>query len=229
MATVYVVEDDDNIRELIVYTLQANEHNAVGFKAAPPFYKALAEAAPDVVLLDIMLPGEDGLQILSRLRQKAPFERLPVMMITAKDSEYDKVLGLDSGADDYLAKPFGMMELVSRVNALLRRTRPIPKDDTALTQGALTILPSRHQVKVAGRPVVLTLKEYELLHLLMRHPGLVFSRGQLLDKVWGYTYSAESRTVDVHIRSLRKKLGKPAAGHIQTVRGVGYKFSGEEL
>lgn len=226
MPTVYMVEDEANIRELVVYTLSASGFDAAGFPDAAAFDAALAEKAPDLVLLDIMLPGEGGLSILRRLRQSGATRALPVIMLTAKDTEYDKVIGLDAGADDYLAKPFGMMELVSRIRALLRRTvsgAPQGPGGKVLRRGGILLSPEKHEVTLGGRPLTLTLKEYELLQLLMENPGIVFSRDTLLERIWGYSYEGETRTVDVHVRSLRQKLA--ASAHtIETVRGVGYRF-----
>lgn len=219
---IYLVEDDDNIRELVLYTLRSTGFEAMGFPDAEQFWKTLPQAMPDLVLLDIMLPDEDGLQILRRLRDAAETERLPVIMLTAKGTEYDKVVGLDSGADDYIPKPFGMMELISRVKALLRRTtKPAMGQD--FRSRLLTVDAKGHAVTVNGRPIVLTLKEFELLCVLIENRDTVLTRDRLLNQIWGYSYSGETRTVDVHIRTLRQKLGE-ADGHIETVRGVGYRF-----
>lgn len=221
--TVFVVEDDKNIRELVVYTLQAAGFEAAGFEAAGPFYTALAGGRlPDVVLLDIMLPGQDGLAILRRLRGGAATSQLPIMMLTAKGEEHDRVLGLDAGADDYIAKPFGMMELVSRVKALMRRIAPEKEQLVELKVGGVRILPQKREVTANGKPVTLTMKEFDLLETLLRSPGIVHSRDVLMEQVWGYDYGGETRTVDVHIRSLRQKLGS-CADVVETVRGVGYK------
>lgn len=221
--TIYLVEDDENIRELVLYTLRAAGFEAVGFSVAQPFWQRLAQKLPSLVLLDIMLPGgEDGISILNRLRAQDATRELPVMMLTAKASEYNKVQGLDSGADDYLAKPFGMMELVSRVKALLRRAAmPAPQQELAVA--GIVVNLSRHRVMAAGQPVQLTLKEFELLCRLMQNAGVVQSRTQLLTQVWGYTFEGETRTVDVHVRTLRRKLGV-CGGAIETVRGVGYRI-----
>ncbi|MEA5059620.1 MAG: response regulator transcription factor [Candidatus Pelethousia sp.] len=218
---IYYVEDDVNIRELVVYTLGKSGLSSLGFANGAEFCQALESHAPELVLLDIMLPGEDGIALLRRLRQDVRTASIPVMMITAKGSEYDTVVGLDSGADDYLAKPFGMMELVSRVRALLRRAGQGAQRRT-LSCGAVTLDHDRHEVRVSDQPVSLTLKEYDLLHFLVRNPGMVFTREKLLSDVWGYDYEGGTRTVDVHVQTLRQKLGE-SAKIIQTVRGVGYR------
>ena len=221
---IYLVEDE-SIRELVVYTLNSQGMEAEGFGTPSDFWKALEERVPDLVLLDIMLPQEDGLEILKKLRQRGDTRELPIAMLTAKGSEYDTVRGLDSGADDYIPKPFRMMELVSRIKALLRRSGKATGSDMEYTLDNLYVSQKKHQVKVDGKEVVLTLKEFELLLLLLSNPGIVFTRAQLLDKIWGYQFDGESRTVDVHIRTLRQKLGE--AGHcIETVRGMGYKIGG---
>ena len=227
MALIYMVEDEANIRELVVYTLNARSFTARGFAGAAAFYAALKTERPALVLLDIMLPGENGLDILRRLRRQKDTRTLPVIMLTAKDTEYDKVIGLDAGADDYLTKPFGMMELVSRVKSLLRRVENYGGEappQQALVAGPIRLTPQKHTVEVNGVPLALTLKEYDLLLMLMERPGIVLNRDVLLEQIWGYTYEGETRTVDVHIRSLRQKLG-PAANAIETVRGVGYRFT----
>lgn len=219
---IYCVEDDAGIRELMVYALNAAGLEAKGFPDGASFWEALHGQKPDLVLLDIMLPGEDGIEILKRLRSSAATSDIPVIMATAKGTEYDKVLGLDLGADDYLAKPFGMMEMVSRVKAVLRRTGP-REDEDILQSGGLTVNLREHTVTVDGKRIELTLKEFELLKALMASPGTVFTRGQLLDTVWGAAYEGETRTVDVHVGTLRSKLG--ACGEmLATVRGVGYRW-----
>jgi len=220
---IYYVEDDDNIRELVVYTLTQMNLPAQGFAESASFWAAVKKETPGLVLLDIMLPGEDGLHILHTLRSSSETASLPVMMITAKGAEYDKVNGLDQGADDYLAKPFGMAELVARVRALLRRSAP--KAEDCLTFGSLTLDRRAHAVLVDHQPVALTLKEYELLRLLMENKGTAFTREQLLDRIWAYGFDGGTRTVDVHVRTLRAKLG-PCCDMIETVRGVGYRFGG---
>ncbi len=220
---IYCVEDDNSIRELMVYTLRASGFQAAGFENAAAFWQAMGEGEkPELVMLDLMLPDEDGIEILKKLRSYVVTAKIPVILATAKGTEYDKVIGLDLGADDYLAKPFGMMEMVSRIRAVLRRTTP----ETApglLTCGILEMNENSHQVKVDGAPVELTLKEYALLRLLLQNPGRVFTRDNLLQTVWDSDFVGETRTVDVHIATLRTKLGK-AASCIRTVRGVGYRL-----
>lgn len=225
---IYYVEDDTNIRELALYALRQSGLEAEGFAKAEPFFAACRVRLPDLVLLDIMLPCIDGMQVLARLRDEPATAQLPIMMLTAKGTELDKVQGLDSGADDYLAKPFGMMELVSRCKALLRRARQdfqTPGD--RLTCGPVNMDVRAHEVHVDGVPVELTLKEFELLRALIVHEGQALSRTQLLEDVWHITFVGETRTVDAHIQTLRRKLSDacPGADHlIQTVRGVGYRI-----
>lgn len=219
---VYCVEDDSGIRDLMIYALKASGFDAKGFADGREFFAAFSENLPEIVLLDIMLPGEDGLSILKKLRSNAATARLPVIIATAKGTEYDKVIGLDSGADDYLAKPFGMMEMVSRVKALLRRSRPEAVKDE-LTIGDLCLSTAEHIVKAGDKTIDLTLKEFNLLKLFLENKGLVFTREQLLSKIWGEQFIGESRTVDVHIATLRTKLGK-WGDCIKTVRGVGYRM-----
>lgn len=221
---IYLVEDDDSIRELVLYTLHTTGFEAEGFRNAANFWQALEKELPQLVLLDIMLPDEDGLHILKRLRAGAETADLPVMMLTAKSSEYDRVVGLDSGADDYMPKPFGMMELVSRVRALLRRAAKPAAEDKLFTASSLAVDVKRRAVTVDGEPVILTYKEFELLCYLLENRGVVLSRDQILTKIWDYNYSGETRTVDVHIRTLRQKLGD-AGALIETVRGVGYRLA----
>lgn len=218
---IYCVEDESNIRELMVYTLKASGFEAQGFENSEGFWSAVREQQPKLIILDIMMPGEDGLTVLKKLRGSPATADIPVILATARDSEYDKVIGLDSGADDYLAKPFGMMEMVSRIKAVLRRTAP--KKSNVLTCGKLSLDGNRHAVTVNGKPVMLTLKEFDLLKLFMDHPGQVFTRSHLLSEVWGTGFSGETRTVDVHIGTLRTKLFE-VGDLIQTVRGVGYKM-----
>ncbi len=219
---IYFVEDDNGIRELVVYTLSGASMEAQGFEKPSLFWKAMEQQLPDLILLDIMLPEEDGLTILKKLRRNKRTERIPVMMLTARSSEYDKVIGLDSGADDYLPKPFGMMELIARVRALLRRTQQDAETD-GYRVGCLYVSPERHIVQVDGENVILTRKEFEMLLLLLRHENMVLTREQFLDQVWGYAFDGENRTVDVHIRTLRQKLGE-AGAYIRTIRGIGYKL-----
>ncbi len=220
---IYLLEDDDSIRDLVLYTLQSQGMEAKGFPRPSAFWEAMAEHIPSLVLLDIMLPEEDGISVLKTLRSSARTCRLPVIMLTAKGTEYDKVLGLDAGADDYLAKPFGMLELLSRIRALLRRTR---QETDTYRCGVLTVDQTRHIVTVNGREVVLTQKEFEVLCLLLKNRGQVLSRERLIEDVWGYAFTGESRTVDVHVRTLRQKLGE-AGAYIETVRGYGYKIGRE--
>ena len=226
---VYYVEDDKNIRELTVYALGQGGIEARGCANDAEFRRACAERTPDAVLLDIMLPEEDGLSILRKLRADPDTRATPVMMLTAKGTEYDTVLALDAGADDYVQKPFRMMELLSRIRALIRRSEGYGTPAGAVEYQAehLEVSPARHLVRVDGKDVTLTLKEFELLCLLLENKGIVLSRDRILDKVWGDAMGRESRTVDVHIRTLRQKLG-PAGGCIETVRGIGYKLKGAD-
>ena len=221
---IYLLEDDSNIRDFVLYALNGQDMEAEGFERPSEFWEALSRRMPDLLLLDIMLPEEDGMEILRKLRAKPDTRRLPVIMLTAKDTEFDRVLGLDEGADDYVAKPFSMLELVSRIRAVLRRSGGSAAD---FRLGRLYISPEKHQVQVDGQDVALTLKEFELLRILLENRGRVLTRTQLQDHVWGYEFDGESRTVDVHIRTLRQKLG--ACGEIiETVRGVGYKIGDGE-
>lgn len=224
---VYLVEDDDNIRELVVYTLNRSGMEAKGFARPSLFYEALTEQLPSLVILDIMLPEEDGLRVLMNLRERPDTGKLPIMMLSAKASEYDKVNGLDSGADDYVTKPFGMMELVARVRALLRRTET-SESRSEYKVGRLTVIPEAHKVLVDGEAVQLTKKEYDIILLLLRNGESVVTRERLLSEVWGYAFEGESRTVDVHIRTLRQKLG-PAGNYVETIRGVGYCIHSTEV
>lgn len=219
---IYCVEDDTSIRELMLYTLRASGFEAEGFENGSGLFVAVEHAVPQLILLDIMLPGMDGIEILKVLRSNPATASIPVIMASAKGTEYDKVLGLDMGADDYLTKPFGMMEMVSRIRAVLRRTTP-KESEHGLKIGTLELDPGSHTVTVAGNRVSLTLKEYDLLHLFLAHPGRVYTREQLLERIWGTDYIGESRTVDVHIGTLRTKLGA-CGSYIQTVRGVGYRL-----
>lgn len=219
---IFCVEDDDGIRDLMIYTLTAAGFEAKGMSDGAQLWEALRTDMPELLLLDIMLPGEDGIALLKRLRGNPATAGLPVIMATAKATEYDKVVGLDLGADDYLTKPFGMMEMVSRVKAVLRRAVP-GAAGPSLRVGQLALNPAEHTVLAAGKPITLTLKEYEILRLLMKNLGRVFTRGQLLEQIWGLGYAGETRTVDVHIGTLRTKLGSCGA-YIETVRGVGYRM-----
>ena len=221
---IYVLEDDASIRKLVVYTLQSQGMEAKGFERPSLFWQAVEEQVPQLVLLDIMLPEQDGLQILSRLRAMPATRQVQVIMLTAKGTEYDKVLGLDQGADDYVAKPFGMMELMARVRTALRRTRLEEPKEKTNTLGTLFVDPERQIVRDGDREVSLTLKEFQVLCLLLERAGTVFTRDQLLNTIWGYEFDGASRTVDVHIRTLRQKLGS-SGDCIETVRGVGYKIS----
>lgn len=225
MERIYCVEDDESIRELVLYALRSGGYETAGFEDATGLWGALREQpAPTLILLDIMLPGEDGLSILKNLRDNAATASIPVIMVTAKAAEYDRVKGLDGGADDYITKPFGVMELMSRVRAVLRRVNHSFAPETlAIEDIAVDI--SRRVVTVAGEEVALTFKEFELLSYLIRNSELVLSREKLMEAVWGFDFEGESRTVDVHIKSLRQKLGS-AGELIQTVRGVGYKIAG---
>lgn len=220
---IYLIEDDKNIRELVVYTLTGCSLETRGFGLPSEFWAEMEKTLPSLILLDIMLPEEDGLSILKKLRADSKTRDIPVLMLSAKGSEYDRVVGLDLGADDYLPKPFGMMELIARVKALLRRFGQTPSKEEYRI-GCLTVCPDQHTVLVDGVEVQLTYKEFELLTKLLRNRGVVLTRDQLLNDIWGYAFDGENRTVDVHIRTLRQKLG--AAGeYIETVRGVGYKIS----
>ncbi len=222
MPTIYCVEDDENIRELIVYALKNSNFDAVGFENAEEFYLALNKSVPDLVLLDIMLPGEDGLSILKKLKSQSATEYIPVMMITAKTSEYDKVIGLDMGADDYITKPFGVMELISRVKALLRRVNR-NKPTGIISLNNITLDYDKRLVTVDDSPIQLTYKEFELLYYLLKNQNIVLSRDNILNEIWGFDFEGETRTVDVHIGALRQKLGK-SGQLIQTIRNVGYKI-----
>lgn len=219
---IFCVEDEANIRELVVYTLETTGFEARGFEEGTSFFEALAEELPELILLDIMLPGEDGMEILKKLKTSGRTKDIPVIMVTAKGAEYDKVMGPDAGADDYVTKPFGMMELVSRIRAVLRRTSKKEEDDTYVL-GEIRMDRKKHEVTVAREPVALTLKEYELLRKLMENQNIVLTRDKLLEEIWGYDFDGETRTVDVHVRTLRQKLGQ-AGEYIETVRGVGYRI-----
>ena len=223
MTMIFCVEDDAGIRDLMIYTLNASGFRAVGFENAREFYAALADDTPELIMLDIMLPGEDGISILKRLKADARTADIPVIMATAKGNEYDKVIGLDLGADDYLAKPFGMMEMASRVRAVLRRSGRAAEKQQLIRVGGLEMNLGEHSVTADGIRVQLTLKEFELLHTFMTNPGRAFTREQLLTSVWCEDFLGETRTVDVHVGTLRQKLGS-CGKYIRTVRGVGYKL-----
>ena len=223
---IYCVEDDQGIRDLMLYTLKASDFEARGFESGEELYEALETQKPELILLDVMLPGDDGITILRRLRSTEETKDVPVIIASAKGTEYDKVIGLDLGADDYLAKPFGMMEMISRVRAVLRRSRsstPASAPAKTLTNGRIEMNDTDHLVTASGDELSLTLKEYELLRVFLQAPGRVFTRDQLLQMVWGIEFAGESRTVDVHIGTLRNKLGD-CSGYITTVRGVGYRM-----
>lgn len=219
---IFCVEDDNAVRDLMLYTLKAAGFEAKGFASGDAFFDALSTEKPQLIMLDIMLPGEDGISLLKKLRMQPATKEIPVIMATAKGTEYDKVIGLDLGADDYLAKPFGMMEMVSRIKAVLRRIHPEEKVKL-LKMGNLELNPETYTVLVNGSRVSLTLKEYKLLQTFMENPGRVFTRDQLLALIWGIDYIGETRTVDVHIGTLRTKLGA-CGGYIETVRGIGYRM-----
>jgi len=222
LSKIHIVEDDENIREIVIYALNSAGFEAFGYETGEEFLTALESGLPSLVLLDIMLPEIDGLTILKRLRSMPNAKKLPVIMLTAKNSEYDKVKGLDMGADDYISKPFGVMELIARINAVLRRSGSAEKSKTLEISG-LSIDTASREVQADGEPVKLTFKEYELLYFLMLNDGIVLSREKLLESVWGYEFEGESRTVDMHIKTLRQKLGT-SSKLIKTVRNVGYKL-----
>lgn len=221
MTMIYCVEDDKSIREIEMYTLQSTGFETKGFEDGHSFFEKLKEEKPDLILLDVMLPDEDGISILTKLKKNPDTSDIPVIIASAKGEEYDKIKGLDTGADDYLAKPFGMMEMISRIKAVLRRS--IHAISNNLTSGNIEMDLDSHIVKINGEQIELTLKEYELLKLFISHPGIVFSREALLNKIWEVEYYGETRTVDVHIRTLRSKL-KEEGNRITTVRGVGYRY-----
>ena len=223
---IYCVEDDDDIRELMLYTLRTTGFEAQGFPNSQLFWQAMEQVKPDLILLDIMLPGSDGLSSLEELRAKKSSESIPVIMATAKGTEFDKVKGLDMGADDYLVKPFGMMEMISRIKAVLRRTQSHVQEDKTLTIGSISLDVQNYTVKKDNKVIHLTLKEFELFALLMKNPNRVFTRQELLNQVWGEHFVGETRTVDVHIGTLRTKLGD-ASHLIKTIRGVGYRLEEE--
>ena len=222
MALIYIVEDDTNIREIESFALKNSGYQVNDFPNAKGFYDALKDKKPDLVLLDIMLPDEDGLEILSKLQKNPETKRLPVIMVTAKTTELDRVKGLDLGADDYIIKPFGVMELISRVKAVLRRSMR-EEQEKILKVGEILLDDERHQVFVEGNPCELTFKEYELLRLFMQNRGIVLSRDLIMDRIWEMNCDVESRTLDVHLKTLRAKLGE-SAQHIKTIRNVGYRM-----
>jgi len=226
MQKIYVVEDDDNIRDLLIYALSSGGFDVQGFAEGKTLQQALNGATPDLILLDIMLPGEDGITILKRLKSTAKTRKIPVIMLTAKGEEYDRIKGLDSGADDYITKPFSVMEIISRMRAVLRRSAPEdPRSE--INMGGITLRVDRRSVYADGKEIVLTYKEFELLHYLMLNDSIVLSRDKIMDRVWGYDYFGGSRTVDMHIKSLRQKLG--GYGRIiRTIRNVGYKIEGKQ-
>lgn len=224
---IYCVEDDASIRDIEVYTLQSTGFEAEGFPDGAALFAALEDTLPELIILDVMLPGEDGVEILKQLKANIRTRNLPVIMATAKGAEYDKIMSLDLGADDYLVKPFGMMEMVSRVRAVLRRSAP-RQDAHVLTIKNLSMNLDEHTVIANGERVVLTLKEFEMLRTFMSYPGIVFTRNQLLNDIWGMDYNGETRTVDVHVRTLRHKLGD-CGNMIETVRGVGYRMEAKTV
>lgn len=218
---IYCVEDDSSIRELIIYSLKNTGFDAQGFESGDELFAAMTHAIPELIILDIMLPGEDGISILKKIRATSSTKDIPVMLLTAKGSEYDKVIGLDSGADDYITKPFGIMELISRIKAVLRRSKN--DNNNTLNAGAILLDQNTHKVTVNNENILLTLKEFALLQTFMENKGIVLTRDRLLNNIWGYDFNGETRTVDVHIRSLRQKLGKEG-DNIVTIRGIGYRF-----
>ena len=220
---IYFTEDDTNIRELVVYTLKSSGFDAKGFTLPSDMFDALEKEKPELILLDIMLPETDGLTVLKKLKYSTDTASIPVILVTAKDSEFDKVIGLDSGADDYITKPFGMMELISRIKAVLRRSAK-PENSHEYRIGKLYVSEKKHIVEVDGKQVNLTFKEFSILCMLLKNANIVLSRAQLLNEIWGYAFDGESRTVDVHIRTLRAKLGS-CGDIIETIRGMGYKIS----
>ncbi len=228
MATIFCVEDDQSIRQLVLYALKSDGHTPQGFESGEEFWKALQNTTPDLILLDIMLPGEDGLSILKRLKASDTYKHIPVILLTAKTAEYDKVNGLDLGADDYISKPFGVMEFLSRVRALLRRCAPQKETQSeAISFGGVTIDYKKRVVLANNEPCTLTYKEFELLYYLLKNRGIVLSRDKIMEVVWGFDFEGESRTVDMHIKTLRQKLEEHGVKNlIQTVRSVGYKIEG---
>lgn len=220
---IYLLEDDSSIRELVTYSLDKTGNEARAFAAPSEFWRAMDERLPDLILLDVMLPEEDGLVVLEKLRCTARTKKIPVIMLTAKGTEFDKVTAFDIGADDYVTKPFGVMELIARVKAVMRRAEVKDAEAKKYSSGAVSLYVERHEVLVSGVPVTLTYKEFELLSLLFENMGRVLTRDRILREVWGYEFDGENRTVDVHVRTLRQKLGT-SGDIIETVRGVGYKI-----
>lgn len=225
VALIYCVEDDENIRELVGYALRAQKFDVETFADGAAFWPALRDKVPALVLLDIMLPGESGTEILQKLRSQNAYKMLPVIMLTARSGEYDIVSGLDTGADDYITKPFGILELISRIRTVLRRSQTQPGTKTVLSYGPVTLNTETYTVNVKGKPCVLTAKEFELLQYLLLNAGIVLKREQIMEAVWGFTYAGETRTIDMHIKTLRQKLGE-GGQIIRTVRGVGYQIGG---
>lgn len=225
MALIYCVEDDDGISELILCALKSGGYEAAAFDSSEKLYEQMKKQTPSLLLLDIMLPGEDGISILKRIRADEAYKKIPVIMLTAKSSEIDKVTGLENGADDYMTKPFGIMELLSRIKAVLRRSAPEEPTEQIYRYEKLCLDPMKRTVTFAETPVELTFKEFELLAYLMKNAGIVLSRDKIVEKVWGYDFEGESRTVDMHIKTLRRKLEEAGCeDYIKTVRGVGYKI-----
>lgn len=225
---IYLLEDDTSIQKFVIYALKNAGFEAAGFDTPGAFWEAMKKELPELLLLDVMLPEEDGITILNKLRAKEETEKLPIIMLTAKGTEYDRIIGLDSGADDYVAKPFSVMELISRIKAVLRRSGgSAESENEEYTAGPVYLCVTKHVVKVNDKEVKLTYKEFELLAMLMKHREKVFERDEILEKIWGYDFDGENRTVDVHIRTLRSKLGD-AGNIIETIRGVGYKIKGEQ-
>lgn len=222
MSKIFIVEDDENIRELVIYALNSNRFEAFGFESSIEFWKELKNNTPDLILLDIMLQEENGISILTRIRQQKMTMKLPVIMLTAKGNEYDKIKGFDLGADDYITKPFSVLELISRIKAVLRRSEN-DECNNILSYGTLEMDIKKRIVKANGENSALTYKEFELLQYLLLNKGIVLSRNKLMEEIWGFEYEGESRTVDMHIKTLRQKLGD-SGNLIETVRGVGYKI-----
>ena len=224
---IYLLEDDKSIAELVIYSLSKTGYDAVGFSLPSELFKAMEKHLPELIILDVMLPEEDGLSVLNKIRSSKSTADVPVIMLTAKSSEFDKVTALDAGADDYVTKPFGVMELIARVRAIIRRSKKSTCDVKVYSADGLTVSVAEHEVFCCGEPVALTHKEFELLCLLFENRGLVLNRDRILREVWQYEFDGENRTVDVHIRTLRQKLGK-CGEIIETVRGVGYKIPAEK-